>query len=386
MTHRSSVRCFDTVVVGGSQAGLAVGHYLADQRRDFVILDAGHRVGDTWRRRWDSLRLFTPARYDGLPGMPFPAPGGYYPTKDEMADYLEAYACRFDVPVGTGVRVESLGKKEDRYLLVSNAGRFEAENVVVASGSLRTPKSPAFAANLDRSIAQLHSSTYRNPAQIPAGDVLVVGAGNSGAEISVELVAAGRRVWLSGRDVGRIPFFGSRLSWWIFGNVLTSESRFGRKLKEGGGGGGGTPLIRLRPKDVLRAGVVRVPKVEGTADGRPRLEDGRVLDVNAVVWATGFGPDFAWIRLPVFGEDGHPVHHRGVVEKEPGLYFVGLPFQHTLTSALIGGVGADARYVAEHLRSRDRSRAARRRSANPAALPGDAPSWPKPSRDRSRGA
>jgi putative flavoprotein involved in K+ transport len=318
--------------------------------------------------------------------MPFPAPGGYYPTKDEMADYLEAYACRFDVPVGTGVRVESLGKKEDRYLLVSNAGRFEAENVVVASGSLRRPKIPAFAANLDRSIAQLHSSTYRNPAQIPAGDVLVVGAGNSGAEISVELVAAGRRVWLSGRDVGRIPFFGSRLSWWIFGNVLTSESRFGRKLKEGGGGGGGTPLIRLRPKDVLRAGVVRVPKVEGTADGRPRLEDGRVLDVNAVVWATGFGPDFAWIRLPVFGEDRHPVHHRGVVEKEPGLYFVGLPFQHTLTSALIGGVGADARYVAEHLRSRDRSRAARRRSANPAALPGDAPSWPKPSRDRSRGS
>jgi putative flavoprotein involved in K+ transport len=385
MTHRSSVRCFDTVVVGGSQAGLAVGYYLADQRRDFVILDAGHRVGDTWRGRWDSLRLFTPARYDGLPGMPFPAPGGYYPTKDEMADYLEAYACRFDVPVGTGVRVESLGKKEDRYLLVSNAGRFEAENVVVASGSLRRPKIPAFAANLDWSIAQLHSSTYRNPAQIPAGDVLVVGAGNSGAEISVELVAAGRRVWLSGRDVGRIPFFGSRLSWWIFGNVLTSESRFGRKLKEGGGGGG-TPLIRLRSKDVLRAGVVRVPKVEGTADGRPRLEDGRVLDVNAVVWATGFGPDFAWIRLPVFGEDGHPVHHRGVVEKEPGLYFVGLPFQHTLTSALIGGVGADARYVAEHLRSRDRSRAARRRSANPAALPGDAPSWPKPSRDRSRGS
>ncbi len=214
MTNRDSVERFDTVVVGGGQAGLAMGYYLAEQRSNFVILDAADRVGDSWRGRWDSLRLFTPARYDGLPGMPFPAPGGYYPTKDEMADYLEAYADRFDLPVRTGARVSSLTKEESRYLLASSAGRFGAENVVVASGPLQRPRVPAFAANLDRSIAQLHSSAYRNPAQFPAGNVLVVGAGNSGAEISVELATAGRRVWLSGRDVGRIPFgLGNPFTW-----------------------------------------------------------------------------------------------------------------------------------------------------------------------------
>ncbi len=293
MTHGGSVRRFDTIVVGGGQAGLAVGHYLAQQRTNFVILDADERVGDSWRGRWDSLRLFTPARYDGLPGMPFPAPGGYYPTKDEMADYLGDYAARFDLPVRTGVRVGSLSKEDGRYLLASSAGRFEAENVVVASGSLRRPKVPAFAADLDPSIAQLHSGAYRNPDQLPAGNVLVVGAGNSGAEIAVELAAAGRRVWLSGRDVGRIPFgLGNPFIWWLLGKVLTSDSRLGRKIEERGTGGG-TPLIRLRPEDVLRAGVERVPKTAGVAGGKLRLKDGRSLEVDAVVWATGFGPDFA---------------------------------------------------------------------------------------------
>jgi putative flavoprotein involved in K+ transport len=354
VTNRDSLERFDTIVVGGGQAGLAVGHYLAEQGRNFVILDAGDRIGDSWRGRWDSLRLFTPARYDGLPGMPFPAPGGYYPTKDEMADYLKVYADRFDLPVRTGVRVRLLYKEGGFYLLVSNAGRFEAWNVVVASGPLQRPRIPAFAANLDQTIFQLHSSTYRNPDQLPAGDVLVVGAGNSGAEISVELAAAGRRVWLSGRELGRIPFgLGNPFTWWFLGKVLTSDSRLGRKLIERGKGGG-TPLIRLTLNDILHAGVERVPRTDGVAGGRPRLEDGRILDVDAVVWATGFGPDFDWIKLPIFGKGGYPVHHRGVAEGETGLYFLALPFQHTLTSALIGGVGADARYVAEHLRSRDR--------------------------------
>ena len=210
----------------------------------------------------------------------------------------------------------------------------------------------------------------------------MVGAGNSGAEISVELANAGRRVWLSGRDVGRVPFFGSRLSWWILSNVLTSDSRLGRKLKKRGTGGG-TPLIRLTSKGILRAGVERVPRTEGVAGGKPRLEDGRVLDAGAVIWATGFGPDFGWIGLPIFGKNGYPPHHRGVVDEEPGLYFVGLPFQHTLTSGLIGGVGADARYVAEQLRSRDESGTARRRTADPNHGSGTRPpSEPGSSRDR----
>ena len=389
MTTRDSVQRFDTIVVGGGQAGLAAGYYLAEQHRNFAILDAADRVGDAWRGRWDSLRLFTPARYDGLPGMPFPAPGGYYPTKDEMAGYLETYADRFDLPVKTGVRVVSLSKVEGRYLLASNAGHFEAKNVVVASGSLQRPKVPDFAANLDSSIAQLHSEAYRNPGEFSqGGNVLVVGAGNSGAEISVELSAAGRGVWLSGRDVGRIPFgLRNPFIWWLIGNVLTSDSRLGRKLKESGKGGG-TPLIRLTPKDIARAGVERVPRIDGVAGGRPRLEDGRILDADAVLWATGFGPDFGWIELPIFGKDGYPLHHRGVAEGDAGLYFLALPFQHTLTSALIGGVDADARYVAEHLRSRDGSSSARRRSTGSNQVSGGirSPSETGPLRDRWGGS
>lgn len=360
MTHLNSEQRYDTVVVGGGQAGLAVGHYLAQQGQDFAILDAGERAGDVWRGHWDSLKLFTPARYSGLPGLPFPASGDYYPTKDEMADYLQTYADRFDLPVRSGVRVESLTSERGRYVLASNAGCFEAENVVVAIGPAQRPKVPGFAADLDPEVLQLHSSDYKNPGQLPEGNVLVVGAGNSGAEISVELAGSGRRVWLAGRDVGRIPAFGSRLSWWVYSTVLTADSRLGRKFGESVKGGG-TPLIRLTPKDMLRAGVERVPRMKGVVDGKPRLEDGRVLNVEAVVWATGFGPDFGWIELPILGKDGYPVHHRGVAQGEPGLYFLALPFQHTLTSVLIGGAGADARYVAEHLRSRDESGAPHRR-------------------------
>jgi putative flavoprotein involved in K+ transport len=363
MTHRTFRHRYNTVVVGGGQAGLAVGHYLEKQDREFVILDAGERVGDVWRGRWDSLRLFTPARYSGLPDMAFPAAGDYFPAKDEMADYLQAYADHFDLPVRGGVRVESLTKEKGCYVLVSNAGCFEAENVVVAIGPFQRPKIPGFAARFAPKVVQLPSSDYENPGQLPEGNVLVVGAGNSGAEISVELAGSGWGVWLSGRDVGRIPFgLGNRLTWWLFSNVLTSDSRLGRKFKESTGGG--TPLIRLTPEDILRAGVERVPRVDGVVGSKPRLGDGRALEVDAVVWATGFGPDFGWIKLPIFGKDGYPVHHRGVIEKEPGLYFLGLPFQHTLTSALIGGVGADARYVAEHLRSRDESGVAHRQSAH----------------------
>jgi putative flavoprotein involved in K+ transport len=373
MTQHGSTPHFDTVVVGGGQAGLAMGYYLAKQDRHFVILNAGEKVGDTWRARWDSLRLFTPARYSSLPGMPFPIPGGNYPTKDEMGDYLEAYAAHFNLPVRTGVKVESLTSEKDRYILLSNAGRFEATNVVVATGWLRQPVIPRFSMELDPQIVQLHSSTYKNPNNLPKGNVLVVGDGNSGAEIAVELSAAGRRVWLSGRDVGHIPFgLSNPLTWWLLTSVLTADSRLGRRLTKRSGfrarsGGGSSPLIRLKPKDILQAGVERVPRTKDVVGGKPRLEDGRILDVEAVVWATGFRPDFEWIRLAIFSEDGHPIHLRGVVEGEPGLYFLGLPFQHTFASALIGGVGVDAQYVAEQRRSRNESGSQNGQHANAAA-------------------
>jgi len=352
MLRQTSEQHFDTVVIGGGQAGLAIGYFLARQDRDFVILDAGGRVGETWRNRWDSLRLFTPAFHDGLPGMPFPAPESYFPTKDETADYLEAYARKFDLPVHLGRHVDSLSRHAGGYLLSVGDERYVTENVVVATGPYQRPKIPAFAAGLDPTIVQLHSSDYRNPKQLPEADVLVVGAGNSGAEISVDL-AATRHTYLSGRDAGYIPvsLIHNRLSLWLADRVLTTDTRLGRKMSEAHRDRG-APLVRLKPKHIAAAGVERVPRVEGVVDGKPRLADGRTLGVAAVVWATGFRLDFGWIELPIFDDVGYPIHHRGVVETTPGLYFLGLPFQYTPTSEHVGGVGNDARYISEHIAMR----------------------------------
>jgi putative flavoprotein involved in K+ transport len=325
-----------------------------------VILDAGDRIGDAWRRRWDSLRLFTPAALNALPGMPFPFPGGYFPTKDETADYLETYARTFDLPLRLGRRVESLAPHDEGYLARAGNELYLAEHVVVATGPYRHPNIPGFAAELDPAIAHLHSSAYRNPGQMPEGDVLVVGAGNSGAEIAVEL-AASRRTYLSGRDTGHLPvsLIHNRLSLWLADHVFTIDTRLGRKMSEAMGRRG-DPLVRLKAKDIVVAGVERVPRVDGIVDGKPRLADGRSLEVAVVVWATGFRPDFGWIELPIFDEAGYPIHHRGVIDAARGLYFLGLPFQYTPTSTHVGGVGKDARHLAEHLvayagRSRRRS-------------------------------
>lgn len=338
-------------MIGGGQSGLSVGYHLARLDRDFVVLDAGNRVGDSWRNRWESLRLFTPASYSSLPGMPFPAPGRYFPTKDEMAAYLEGYAARFDLPIRSGARVDGLSREKDRYVLRLGAERLEADSVVVATGAFRKLRVPAFASGLSPAIMQLHSSEYRNLGQLREGGVLVSGAGNSGAETAVELASA-RRTWLSGRDTGHVPLrLDGRLSWWLIDKLLTVDTRMGRRLREAGLGRG-DPLIRLSPKEIAAAGVERVSRTVGSREGQPTLADGRVLDVANVVWCTGFAPDFKWIDLPVLGDDGYPVHHRGVVEEEPGLYFVGLPFLYSVTSTLVGGVGRDAEYIAKHIEAR----------------------------------
>jgi putative flavoprotein involved in K+ transport len=352
----------DTIVIGAGQAGLSVGYHLSRLGVPFVILEANQRVGDSWRTRWDSLRLFTPAVFDGLDGMPFPASAYTFPTKDEMAEYLEKYARHFKLPVRTGMRVEKLERSGDRFIVTAGAQKFEADNVVVAMAVYQKPQLPALAAELAREIVQLHSLEYRNPAQLRTGDVLIVGAGNSGAEIAVE-VAKSRKVWLAGRDVGHIPFritgLPARLGLaklmlrFVFHRVLTVDTPMGRKarpnvIKQGG------PLIRQKPEDLDALGVQRVPRVARVEHGKPVLADGRVLDVTNVIWCTGFHPGFAWIDLPILDERGEPRHEKGIVTEVPGLYFVGLHFLYALSSTMIHGVGRDAERIARAVAARSR--------------------------------
>jgi putative flavoprotein involved in K+ transport len=348
----------ETVIVGAGQAGLAVGHQLGQRGRPFLILDANERVGDAWRKRWDSLRLFTPAKYNGLPGWRFPARGWTFPTKDELGDYLEAYAERFDMPVRTGVRVDGLSRVGNRFVLTWGDRRLEADNVVIATGASSTPRVPPFARDLDPGIVQLHSAQYRNPSQLQDGDLLVVGAGNSGAEVALELAPL-HRTWLAGRSTGEIPVRHGSPQARVFlpvikfvgHRVLTKANPLGRKV-----GpkviGHGTPLIRTRTRDLAALGVERVPRMMGVRDGLPVLEDGRALDVANVLWCTGFRPDFRWVDLPVFAGDGEPIHDRGIVRSEPGLYFVGLLFLFAATSEILPGVGRDAKRIAMHIASR----------------------------------
>ncbi len=351
----------ETVIIGGGQAGLSVGYSLAKRNLPFVILDADDRIGDSWRQRWDSLRLFTPARYDGLTGMPFPAPAHSFPTKNEMADYLEAYATRFELPVRNGITVDKLSREGERFLVGSADRRYEADNVVVAMADYQRPRVPEFAPELNGDIVQLHSSEYRNSTQLREGGVLIVGAGNSGSEIAMEL-AAKHPIWMSGKGTGHIPFRIEGLAGRLllvrlvlrilFHRVLNVSTPIGRKARPKILSGGG-PLIRVKPKDMAAVGIKRVPRTVGVRGGLPVLEDDEVLDVANVIWCTGFHPGFSWIELPVLGQ-GEPMHERGLVATEPGLYFVGLTFLYALSSSMVHGVGRDAERIAKAIESRTR--------------------------------
>jgi putative flavoprotein involved in K+ transport len=361
----SSSERVETLVLGAGQAGLAVGYHLTRRDLPFLILDANERIGDSWRRRWDSLNLFTPARYNALPGMAFPGPARVFSTKDEVADYLEAYAARFELPLRTGVRVDRLSSNGTAFVVEAGDRRFEVDNVVVAMGSHQVPRMPAFADQLDSGIVQLHSGEYRNRAQLQEGSVLVVGVGNSGAEIAVEVVQE-HPTLLAGKETGHVPFrieraparfvFLPLLFRFIGHRVLTVRTPIGRRMRPKLLSHG-APLVRVKPNDIAAAGIERVPRVVGVRDGLPLLEDGRVLDAANVIWCTGFRPDFSWIDMPVFGEEDEPIepiHRRGIVPDQPGLYFVGLFFLYAMSSGFLPGVERDAAHIAKQIASRTR--------------------------------
>ncbi len=369
--NASSFDSHEAVVIGAGQAGLAAGYHLARRGIDFTVLEASGRVGDVWRERYDSLLLYSPARYNALPGFSFPLAGHAFPTGRQMADYLEAYADHHRLPIECGVRVDHLRatNKADGtggYTISAGDRRYEANQVILATGAFQRPHVPELASRLDPGIRQLHSADYRGPHQLAEGPVLIVGLSHSGADIAHEVAEAGHRTFVSGAAHGQLPFSvdsrRARLAWplmrFVAWNVLTLRTPIGRKMAPKVRAGGG-PLLRIRRGDLEAVGVTlnEARTVDVDARGRPVLADGTALDVGNVVWCTGFRPDYGWIELPVFGEDGWPKERRGVVDAQPGLYFLGIPFLYSFTSMLVLGAGRDAAYVVDRLAARaaDRS-------------------------------
>jgi putative flavoprotein involved in K+ transport len=343
----------DTVVIGAAQAGLAMGYHLKRAGREFVLLEANARVGDSWRQRYDSLRLFSLPKYASLPGWPIPVPG--YATRDEMADYLQAYAVRFSLPVRTATPVRRVISEGDALRVSTPHGDYVAHNVIVATGEHRRPFVPALAEELDPRIRQLTSLEYRNPAQFAPGPVLVVGAGNSGTDVALDAAAAGHQTFLAGRHPGQVPFdIDSRrgqlavpLVMFAFRHVLTLRTPMGRKV-HAKSAGHGVNLVRNKLADLDAAGITRVGRIEQARGGQPIASQGELPAVNTVVWCTGSGPDYRFLEVPVFGTDGMPRHSRGV-SVIPGLFFIGTHFQFALASEQIQGVDRDARYLLKHL-------------------------------------
>lgn len=350
----SAVRTIDTVIIGGGQAGLALGYYLARAGVEYVIFDAHDRVGDAWRTRWDSLHLFTPAKFNGLPGMKFPGDRLAFPSKDEQADFLERYAARFDLRVQNGVRVDSVGRDDDGFVVRSGSHAWSAQNVVVATGGCQTPSFPGFAGELSASIQQLHSSEYRSPSQLAPGTVLVVGLGNSGAELALEASRAHPTI-VAARAPAELPFPHNRVTArfvlpiirFLGTHLLTLRTPPGRKMAAALTT---IPLIRTRSADLTASGVRMVQRIAGVRDGLPVTQGGEVLDVSTVVWCTGYRDDFSWIDAPAFDDTGLPVHDRGVVAAVPGLYFLGQEFLFAIVSATLPGVGRDARHLVRTIR------------------------------------
>lgn len=358
MSNNPDASCVtDTLIIGAGQAGLVTAHLLTRAGHDCLVVDAASRIGDHWRHQYDSLTLFTPNAYNGLPGLPFPGGPREFADKDQVADYLERYAGQLGLPVHLGTRVNRLSRAGTGFEAQTSTGPIRSSTVVIATGPFGgTPVVPDCAAALDPAILQLHSSQYRRPGQLQDGPVLVVGAAHSGCDIALEL-AASRPTTLAGRDTGQIP-----VSWdspvfpvvvstlvRVQRHLQTRSTPMGRRQRDHILAHGGV-MLRVKRADLAAAGVTRTPaRVVGAENGLPRLDDGSVLDVANVIWATGHQHDYSWLDLPVLDQRGWPREYRGVAPDVDGLYFCGLAYQYAFSSMLLHGVGRDARYIVRRI-------------------------------------
>jgi putative flavoprotein involved in K+ transport len=338
---------FEVAVIGAGQAGLAMGYFLAKQSRRFTILEVADSVGAAWRSRWDSLVLFTPRQYDSLPGLPFQGDPDGYPGRDEVISYLERYAATFELPVELNSPVTAVAPTDGGFVLDLGTRTLQSEQVVVATGPFQVPNMPAFAAELAPDVAQMPSTGYRRPSDVPPGTALVVGGGNTGFQIaeelsathSVHLAVGSRQTPLPQRVLGRDVF------WWLTKTGLinkTVDSRIGRLAQRR------ETLVGLSPRAAKRYGVEIKPRVVGASGRTVTFADGGELDVDGVIWATGYRSDYSWIDAPVFDQDGRVLHRRGVTDY-PELFFLGLYWQHTRGSALLGWVKDDAQFISERI-------------------------------------
>lgn len=343
---QSDKQNWGTIVIGGSQSGLAIGYYLKKIDEDFLILDASEKVGQIWSKRWDSLKLFSPPSYNRLPGWSYPSAKGGPDTKDEMADYLSAYAKKYDLPVRSSVKVISVSKAGSVFNVTSTGGNFTADRIIIATGAHRFPYIPTFAADISREIFQVHSDDYRSPALLPPGDVLVVGSAISGMQIALEVVES-RKTIMAGKPTYLIPRglsqISQKLDWWLLQRILTVKTPMGRRVKPQFIKGGG--VFHYLDQAMKKSNVSHVTRIAGVLDGKPMLENGQTITTPIIIWCTGHRPDFSWIKECRTDETGWPVNERGICSVD-GLYFIGMPFQYGLTSSLVSGVGRDAKFIA----------------------------------------
>jgi putative flavoprotein involved in K+ transport len=341
----------EVIVVGGGQAGLAIGYLLVRQGWQFTILEAADTPAAAWRERWDSLRLFTPVRYDSLPGRPFPGDPDSYPGRDDVVASLPDSARDFELPVQLSSPVRAVRRGKRGFLVELDDRGYEADQVVIATGPFQIPRVPAIAERLDPGVTQLHSTEYRGPQDVPAGPVLVVGGGNTGYQIAEEL-AQTREVHLSiGARQTPLPqrILGRDLFRYLEATGLMRKSvtsRIGQRMRDR------ETLIGSSPRAARRRhGIELHGRTADVSGSEVRFDDGGRLTPGAVIWATGFDLDHSFVQLPVFDADGRLVHQRGVTAS-PGLYFLGMPWQHTRGSALLGWVKDDAQYIADQIATR----------------------------------